>query len=79
MLRSLTTFDLSSRAYVLLQLSKTDSAKSTSVQGQRMLLDLFAETASTGESDALLKGITLPQVCVCVLGGKGGTEIRNSP
>ncbi|XP_064403306.1 cullin-9-like isoform X2 [Halichondria panicea] len=62
MLRSLTTFDLSSRAYVLLHLSKIDSSQLTSVQGRQMLLDLFSETASSGESEALLRGITLPQV-----------------
>ena len=64
MLRSLTTFDLSSRAYVLLHLSKIDSSQLTSVQGRQMLLDLFSETASSGESEALLRGITLPQVGV---------------
>ncbi len=64
MLRSLTTFDLSSRAYVLLHLSKSDSAQMTSLQGRQMLFDLFSETASTGESEVLLRGITLPQVGV---------------
>lgn len=62
MLRSLTTFDLSSRAYVLLHLSKSDSDQLTSLQGRQMLFDLFSDTASTGESEVLLKGITLPQV-----------------
>ena len=71
MLRSLATFDLSSRAYVLLKLAKIDDRdpvhKSTTVQSRQMLLDLFSETASSSESEVLLKGITLPQVCKCSL------------
>lgn len=59
MLRSLATYDTASRAYVLLQLTREESA---SVQSRNMLLDLFAETTS-GEEDPLLSGITLPQVC----------------
>lgn len=65
MLCSLTTFDLSSRAYVLLHLSKSDdSTHLTSLQGRQMLFDIFSETASTGESEGLLRGITLPQVSI---------------
>ena len=64
MLRSLTTYDLSSRSYVLLQLTKSnaDPTSATTVQSRQTLLDLFVETASSDEGELLLRGITLPQV-----------------
>ena len=65
MLRSLATFDSASRAYVLLQLTRSDEAESaakSTAQSRQMLLDLFAETASSEESELLLSGISLPQV-----------------
>lgn len=64
MLRSLTTYDLSIRSYVLLQLTKSnaDPTSATTVQSRQMLLDLFVETASSDEGELLLRGITLPQV-----------------
>lgn len=58
MLRSLTTFDLTIRGYVLLQLIKGDEG--SSLQSRQMLLDTFSETASSDESD--LRGIAFPQV-----------------
>lgn len=65
MLRSLATFDSASRAYVLLQLTRSDEAESatkSTAQSRQMLLDLFAETASSEDSELLLSGISLPQV-----------------
>ena len=67
MLRSLATFDSASRAYVLLQLTRSDEAAKSTVQSRQMLLDLFAETASSEESELLLSGISLPQVSVLTL------------
>ena len=64
MLRSLATYDSGSRAYVLLQLTRSDSgqaARSTD-QSRQMVLDLFADTASGDESELFLSGITLPPV-----------------
>lgn len=60
MLRSLTSFDLSIRGYVLLQLIQSDEGAKSSLQSRQMLLDLFSETASSDECD--VKGITFPQV-----------------
>lgn len=64
MLRSLATYDSGSRAYVLLQLTRSDSgqaARSTD-QSRQMVLDLFADTASGDESELFFSGITLPPV-----------------
>ena len=62
MLRSLATFDLSIRGYVLLQLTQSDEGSESNLQSRQMLLDLFSETASSGESGLSLKGIAFPQV-----------------
>lgn len=60
MLRSLTTFDLTIRSYVLLHLIKGDEGSKFSLQSRQMLLDTFSETASSDEND--LRGIAFPQV-----------------
>lgn len=63
MLRSLTSFDLSIRSYILLQILKSDEGSESSLQSRQMLLDLFSETASSDESD--LRGVAFPQVGWC--------------
>jgi hypothetical protein len=60
MLRSLTSFDLSIRSYILLQILKSDEGSESSLQSRQMLLDLFSETASSDESD--VRGVAFPQV-----------------
>ena len=60
MLRSLTSFDLSIRSYILLQILKSDEGSECSLQSRQMLLDLFSETASSDESD--MRGVAFPQV-----------------
>ena len=60
MLHSLTTFDLSTRSYVLLYLVKGESGAEASLQSRQMLLDMFSETASVIDSE--LKGVTFPLV-----------------
>ena len=60
MLRSLTTYDLTIRGYVLLHLIKGDEGSNSSLQSRQMLLDTFAETSSSDEND--LRGIAFPQV-----------------
>lgn len=62
MLGSLTTFDLSTRSYVLLQLLKDDESSGSTLQSRQMLLDLFSKTASSDES--LLKEVAFPHVCL---------------
>lgn len=63
MLRSLTSFDLSIRSYILLQILKSDEGSESSLQSRQILLDLFSETASSDESD--LRGVAFPQVGWC--------------
>lgn len=62
MLRSLTSFDLSIRSYILLQLLKSDEGSESSLQSRQMLLDLFSETAPADESGS--RAISYPQVCL---------------
>lgn len=64
-LKSLATFDLSGRAYLLLQLTysgEPGSKYKATLQSRQMLLDLFTTTASMDESELVLKGIRLPHV-----------------
>lgn len=75
MLRSLTSFDLSIRSYILLQLLKSDEGSESSLQSRQMLLDLFSETASMDESGS--SAISFPQVrvgAVLCTGPVGGRE-----
>ena len=65
MLKNLATFDLSGRAYLLLQLTysgEPGSKYKATLQSRQMLLDLFTTTASIDESELVLKGIRLPHV-----------------
>lgn len=65
MLKNLATFDLSGRAYLLLQLTysgEPGSKYKATLQSRQMLLDLFTTTASMDESELVLKGIRLPHV-----------------
>lgn len=64
-LKSLATFDLSARAYLLLQLTysgEPGSKYKATLQSRQMLLDLFTTTASMDESELVLKGVRLPHV-----------------
>ena len=64
-LKSLATFDPSGRAYLLLQLTysgEPGSKYKATLQSRQMLLDLFTTTATTDESELVLKGIRLPHV-----------------
>ena len=73
-LKSLATFDLSGRAYLLLQLTysgEPGSKYKATLQSRQMLLDLFTTTATMDESELVLKGIRLPHVselvaCACL-------------
>lgn len=60
MLRSLTSFDISIRSYILLQILKSDEGSESTLQSRQMLLDLFSETASSDENE--LRGVAFPQV-----------------
>ena len=65
MLRSLAACDPASRTYVFLQLAREEDAedpRTESPENHQMLLDLFAETASSEELAPVLSGVTFPQV-----------------
>lgn len=68
MLHSLAKFDAGNRAYVLMKLSQSSGGEEggglkTTVQSRQMLLDLFAETASSSEGE-LCSDANLPHVSI---------------